>query len=150
MAKRQVDPGAARVHETAHELRAVLGRLIRRLREEAEPGDFTSSQKSALGRLEREGPATLSVLARAEGMRPQSMRPIVSVLEEAGLVEGTPHPTDGRQTLLSLTPDARKTIKEGRAAREDWLFHAIASKLSRAEQDHLAHAVGLLERLLVP
>jgi DNA-binding MarR family transcriptional regulator len=97
--------------------------------------------------LEREGSATVSSLARAEGMRPQSMGATVSALEAAGLVNGSPDPEDGRQTILSLTPACREWIKAARAAKEDWLFRAIQSKLSPEEQGELAKGVELLKRL---
>src|SRR5277367_5231656 len=86
----------------AGDLRAVIGQLKRRLREQAGWGDLTWSQTSVLSRLDREGPATVTTLARVEGMRPQSMGAIVSALQAAGLVTGSPDPTDGRQTVLSL------------------------------------------------
>src|ERR1700734_3380184 len=87
----------------ATELRATFGKLKRRLREQAGAGDLTPSQMSVLLRLEREGPATTSNLARLEAMRPQSMGAVIAALEAAGLVIGAPDPTDGRQTILSLT-----------------------------------------------
>ena len=148
MIKRQSDPDAARVWALAGELRVLIGQLKRRLREEAHPGDFTLSQMSVLSRLEREGPATVTTLARAEGVRPQSMGATVSVLEAAGLVSGAPDPADGRQTILSLTPACRAWIKAARSAREDWLFHAIRTKLAPAEQKELAAGVSLLKRLV--
>src|ERR1700761_8509484 len=114
----------------AGELRVAIGKLIRRAREQAHAGDFTHAQKSVLLRLERDGPATVSMLARAEGVRPQSMRITVSALEAAGAVHGKPDPKDGRQTFLSLTPSFLKLLKTGRAAREDWLFRALQTQLS--------------------
>ena len=141
------DPEAARALAVAAELRAVVSRLTRRLREQAEAGDLTSSQKSVLLHLEREGKATVTVLARALDMRPQSMGAIVSTLEVAGLVDGAPDPADGRQTLLSLTEACREMIAAGRAARQDWLFRAILKNLDRREQEQLADAVELLKRL---
>lgn len=89
----------------------------------------------------------MTSLARAEGMRPQSMGATVSALEAAGLVNGSPDPEDGRQTILSLSPACREWIKAGRAAKEDWLFRAIQSKLSPEEQGELAKGVELLKRL---
>lgn len=148
MNQRKVDPDKARALATAGELRVLIGQLRRRLREESNPGDFTPSQISVLRRLERDGPATITTLAQAEGMRPQSMGATVSVLQTAGLISGTPHPTDGRQTVLSLTPSCREWIKAKRAAREDWLFRTIQEKLSLAEQKKLAGAVELLKRLV--
>jgi DNA-binding MarR family transcriptional regulator len=131
----------------AGELRVVIGRLVRRVREKAHAGDFTNAQKSVLLRLERDGPATVSMLARAEGVRPQSMRITVSALEAAGAVDGKPDPKDGRQTFLSLTPSFLKIVKAGRAAKEDWLCRALQAQLSPREHEQLATTVKLLSRL---
>jgi DNA-binding MarR family transcriptional regulator len=146
----QGDPETARVSALAAELRVLSGKLQRRLREQAHLGDLTWSQISVLGRLEREGPATVTTLARGEGMRPQSMGANVAALEAAGLVSGTPDPTDGRQTILSLTAACRGMVKVGRAAREDWLYRAIRTKLAPEQQAELASAVELLKRLVDP
>ena len=132
----------------AGELRVLIGQLKRRLREQTNLGDITWSQVSVLSLLERDGPATVTTLARAEGMRPQSMGATVASLQAAGLVSGSADPTDGRQTLLSLTATGRDWIKAGRAAREDWLSRAIQTKLAPAEQQKLADAVELLKRLV--
>jgi len=138
----------ARALVLAGEFRVLIGQLKRRLREQTNLGDITWSQVSVLSLLERDGPATVTTLARAEGMRPQSMGAIVASLEAAGLVNGSPDPTDGRQTLLSLTATGREWIKAGRAAREHWLSRAIQTKLAPAEQEKLAAAVELLKRLV--
>ena len=133
--------------DMAVDLRVLLGKLTRRLREEARAGDFTLSQRSMLGRLEREGPATVTTLAKGEGVRPQSAGATLAVLEAAGMVAGTPDPADGRRTILSLTPVAREMIKASRAARQDWLLRAIRSKLTPHEQVELATGMELLERI---
>jgi DNA-binding MarR family transcriptional regulator len=148
MIEQQGDTGSARAAALAVDLRVLIGKLKRRLREQAHLGDLNWSQVSVLGRLERDGPATVTTLARAEGVRPQSMGANVSVLETAGLVTGTPDPNDGRQTILSLTAACREWIKADRAAREDWLFRAIRTNLAPEEQEELASAVELLKRLV--
>jgi DNA-binding MarR family transcriptional regulator len=148
MSKSHSDPEVVRALALAGELRVVIGRLKRRLREQAHLGDLTWTQLRVLSRLDSAGPATVTALARAEGMRPQSMGETVSVLKVAGLVSGTPDPTDGRQTVLSLTPACVEAIKTGRAARDDWLFRAIRSQLAPAEQAQLEAAVELLKRLV--
>jgi DNA-binding MarR family transcriptional regulator len=71
----------------------------------------------------------------------------ISALEAAGLVKGSPDPADGRQTILSLTDACRKMVKANRAAKEDWLFRAIRTKLSSAEQEKLAAALELVKRI---
>ncbi|GII97894.1 MarR family transcriptional regulator [Sediminihabitans luteus] len=134
--------------DVAADLRSIVGRLRRRLREESGEHDLTPSQTAALGHLGRLGPATVTDLARAERMRPQSMGAIVAALEQAGLVTGTPDPCDRRRTLLDLTPQARERLAAHRAARQDWLHRTIATELDTGEQQTLANAVALLRRLV--
>lgn len=148
MKKTETDPATARAMATAVELRVLVGKLRRRLREQANFGGLPWSQVSVLGHLERDGPATVTALARTEGMRPQSMGANVSALLEAGLVRGDPDPNDGRQTVLSLTAACHKLIKASRAAREDWLFHVIQTRLAPKEQAQLASTIELLKRLV--
>lgn len=137
-----------RAAAVAAELRALVGKLKRRMRAETDVGDLTPSQVSVLLRLEKDGQATASDLARAEGMRPQSMAAVVAVLEAAGLVRGAPDPADGRRTLLSLTDACRQWVQEGRAARQDWLSRRLQARLSSDDLDVLAMAAGLLARLI--
>jgi DNA-binding MarR family transcriptional regulator len=132
----------------AAEIRTVCGKLKRRLREHGGRHDLTPSQISVLLLLEKDGSATVSSLARAEGMRPQSMSAVVTSLQEADLVSGAPDPSDGRQTLMSLTPKCLKWLQEGRAARQDWLTTTISQKLSAHEQEKLQAALELLTRLV--
>jgi DNA-binding MarR family transcriptional regulator len=131
----------------ASELGVALTKLKRRLREQAHVGDFSESQKSVVLRLERDGPATVAALAKAESVRHQSMRVTVAGLKTAGVVSGEPDPADGRQTIFSLTPTFLKILKTGRATREDWLFRALQAQLTPREQEKLAAAVELLNRL---
>jgi DNA-binding MarR family transcriptional regulator len=150
MNRKPDDPRTARASALVAELRVLIGKLKRRLREQADLGDLTSSQLSVLSHLERDGPATVTTLARTEGVRPQSMGATVAVMEAAGLVSGIPDPSDGRQTIWSLTEAFRERVRAGRAAREDWLLRAIQSKFTPAEQQQLASAVELLKRLVDP
>ena len=131
----------------AREIRAVLGKLKRRLRDKAPPGDLSWSQAHVLGRLERDGPATLTALARTENMRSQSMGAIVGPMEEAGLVAGAPDPNDGRQTLLSITALGSDYIRQNRQTREDWLAERIEANLTPKEREELQRALALLERI---
>jgi DNA-binding MarR family transcriptional regulator len=140
--------GTARTSALAEDLRLLIGTLKRRLREQGQRDDLPPSQVAVLLRLEKHGPATVSSLARAEGMRPQSMSAAIAALETAGLVRGSPDPDDGRQTIMSLTEACRERLRTGRAARQDWLSRTIAARLSAQEQQELGLAVGLLKRLI--
>lgn len=130
--------------DASHELRTVLGRLIRRLRAEAA---LPMRQTTVLARLEREGPQSTSDLAERERMRPQSMAETVKELEAAGFVRRDADPTDGRRQLVALTPDGRQALKTDRSRREDWLARALAERLTAEERATLVRAIGLLERL---
>ncbi|MEM5294578.1 MarR family transcriptional regulator [Burkholderia sp. JPY481] len=148
MSKSPLSGTPEELHTLAEDLRVLVGKLRRRLREESHVGDFTPSQVQVLNLLEREGPATVTALARAHGMRPQSMGETLAALKAAGLVNGAPDPNDGRQTVLSLTPSFRKKVKASRAAREDWLCRTIQTRFTQAEQQQLATGVDLLKRLV--
>ncbi|GGO40408.1 MarR family winged helix-turn-helix transcriptional regulator [Streptomyces lasiicapitis] len=131
----------------AAELTVAVRHVVRRMRSAAPDTGLTASQRSALARL-AEAPATTAALARAELVKPQSMRLTVGALEAQGLVARSPDPSDGRQSLMSVTDQGRAVLAEMRAAKNDWLAAAIADELDERERDRLADAVRLLERLV--
>ena len=130
--------------QLAHELRETLGRVLRRLR--AEPGP-PIPQLSVLSRLDREGPASISDLAAADRMRPQSMAQTVRDLEDAGHVTRRPDPADGRRFFVELTPAGLDALHATRARREDWLTETLDRELDAEERELLRRAVGLLSRV---
>ncbi|MFE5288690.1 MarR family winged helix-turn-helix transcriptional regulator [Nocardia sp. NPDC056611] len=139
---------SADVTAAASELRVVASRLLRHLRSARAGFEMTPSQAVALSRLGQEGPLSVADLARAERVRPQSMRTTLAALEDRGLVTRTPHPTDQRQILLSLSAEGERLLRLAHHAKEDWLATAITTKLSPAEQDSLIAAIPLLARLV--
>lgn len=128
----------------ASELRAVLGQLLRRLRAE---NRFPLSHGAVLSRLDREGAQSVSDLAHAERVRPQSMAQTVNELEADGMVARHPDPHDRRRALVELTEAGRETLADDRRRREGWLAQAIADGLSAEQQAVLRDAVYLLRRL---
>ncbi len=128
----------------ASDLRVVVGQLIRRLR--AEQQRFSMSQGSVLGRLDREGPGSVSDLAQAERVRPQSMAQTVADLEAAGMVERQPDPDDRRRALVSLTEAGVETLLADRRQREGWLAGEL-EKLPAEDRATLARAVALLAEI---
>jgi len=124
-------------------------RLRARLRAESEPSDmrWTWSQISTLNRIAEEGPTTVSALAVAEHVRPQSMAETVAALRREGLVTAKSDPTDGRKSLMSVTPAGRKLLMNIRPIREAWLEAAIEQHLTPAERRTLLEAADLMERL---
>jgi DNA-binding MarR family transcriptional regulator len=128
----------------ASELRVVIGQLVRRLRAEH---SFSLSQGSVLGRLDRQGTLSVSELASAERVRPQSMAQTVADLEAAGLVSRSPDPNDGRRALVELTEGGCTMLAADRRRRDGWLARGIAEDLTAAERRALSDAVELLRRL---
>jgi DNA-binding MarR family transcriptional regulator len=128
---------------TASELRVVLGQLMRRLRAEHR---FPIQHGAVLGRLDREGPASVSDLAVAEKVRPQSMAQTVGELESDGLVKRTPDPDDRRRAFVALTAAGRKTLEADRSRRVGWLVSAI-EQLPKEDQEVLSRATAIIGRL---
>jgi DNA-binding MarR family transcriptional regulator len=128
----------------AHGLRETLGRVIRRLR--AEPGPSVG-RMAVLGRLDRDGPSSISDLATSEKMRPQSMAQTVNDLQAAGLVSRRPDPNDGRRAFIELTAGGRQLVQATRARRETWLTEVLDSELDADERALLHEAITLLARI---
>ncbi|RFB78211.1 MarR family winged helix-turn-helix transcriptional regulator [Methylovirgula sp. 4M-Z18] len=128
------------------ELLRSMGQLIRRLRAEANATELNLSQMSALGRLSQHGPLTTAELARYEAMKPQSMGAIVTSLEDEGLVQRQPHPTDGRQMLLSVTEAGEAMRQTSRLRKREWL-NAALSRLDPEDQRVVIAAASVLKRL---
>ncbi len=99
-----------------------------------------------MARLARDGPATTADLARAEAMKPQSMGTTIAALEEMGIVERRPHPTDGRQVNIVLTAKGAALRKSAKDTRSIWLTHAIA-QLDEQERETLFAAGEIIKRL---
>ncbi len=134
--------------DAATELALALGLLVRRLRSAvpAESHELSWTQMGVLRRLDTEGAATTADLARAEGVKPQSMGATVAALEELGVVERKPHPTDGRQVNIALTAKGASMRKDARMAKRMWLAEAIA-KLDAKEQKNVPAITELIKRL---
>lgn len=128
-------------------LRISVMRLSRRLRNEREPADDLSANSLAvLGTLSRYGSMTIGELAAAERVQPPSMTRAVTALCEMGLVERSPHRSDRRVVVVSLTDAAHEVLTESRRRKEAWLNHRL-KELSPAERQALRDAAPILERL---
>ena len=130
----------------ASTLRLSVMRLARRMRAQRADTSLTLSQISALATLERHGSLTPGELAAHEKVQPPSMTRLVARLEEAALVLRTPHPTDRRQVLLTLSPAGQELLREDRRRRDVWLAQRLR-ELDPAEVEILRQAAGVLDKL---
>ena len=126
------------------ELRLACMRISRRVRFES-THEVPPHQFSVLARLE-EAPRTPGELAEIERVSPPSMTRTVAALVERGLVARTADPSDGRQVILSLTPEARRVLREIRRRRDQWMTVRVKS-LTPEEQDILRQAASILSRV---
>jgi DNA-binding MarR family transcriptional regulator len=124
-----------------------IGLLLRRVRAAAASYELSLTESAVMARLAKDGPATTADLARAEGMKPQSMGTTIAALEELGIVERKPHPTDGRQVNIELTAKGAAVRKSAGDAKRTWLAQAIA-QLDEQERETLFAAGEIMKRLV--
>src|SRR5258708_36547133 len=91
-----------KIARAASDVRALIGRLSRRLRQPDAADEITLSQASVLSRLAREGPMTSGALATADRLRPQSMGTTLAALEAQGLVARRADPENGSREVSAL------------------------------------------------
>ncbi|PGH46343.1 DNA-binding transcriptional regulator, MarR family [Micromonospora sediminicola] len=132
--------------QLAPQLRDAITRLNRRVRQARPVGDLTVTQLSALTSLKLAGALTPRELADVERVQPPTMTKIVAKLEERGLVQRTPHPTDGRQVILAATEGGRAVLDQFERARNEWLASRLAA-LSEEERDTLRRAADILQAI---
>jgi DNA-binding MarR family transcriptional regulator len=139
-------PSTAAAH-AARDLKVMVSRLRRQLKEVSATEDLSASQASVLARLALIGPSSTSELAGAERIRPQSMAAILKVLEGRDLIERAADPNDGRRQIISLTASGRDRGHGAQAMRDEWLVSALQERYTDAERATIVEALALLDRL---
>jgi DNA-binding MarR family transcriptional regulator len=131
----------------ASRLRLAVVRLNRRLRAQRDvEAVVTLTQLSAMASLHRHGPMTPGELATCERVQPPSMTKVIAALTERGFVDRSPHPTDGRQTVVALTQAGCDYVDAEVSARERWLEAQLA-QLTPDERALLRRAVDIIDRI---
>ena len=129
----------------AHDLRLAVMRFSRRLRNQRVDTSVTLTHLAALSTLKRHGPMSPGELAAHERVQPPSMTRVVVALEGMGLVTRSPHPTDGRQVVIDLTPAAEELLTAEARAREAWLT-GMLERLSVEERAVLYEAAVIMDK----
>jgi DNA-binding MarR family transcriptional regulator len=141
-----VEPDDLDAAALAHELRIAVMRFSRRLRGQRVDTSVTLTHLAALSTLKRHGPMSPGELAGHERVQPPSMTRVVVALEGMGLVTRTPHPTDGRQVVIDLTPAAEELLDAEARAREAWLASRL-QELSPEDRAVLRDAAVIMDEL---
>jgi len=119
-------------------------KLARELRRESHALGVTGGQVTLLIQIRRQPGMGVNDLAASERMSPAAMSGHVDRLQKAGLVRRTPHETDRRRQVLSLTDEAERVLRSVKSRRTAWL----ASRLKRLEPDELEALDAAVEPLL--
>jgi DNA-binding MarR family transcriptional regulator len=133
--------------EVAAALYLSVGLFKRRLRQVPAEGELSLPESSALRRLERGGPATVTALAKAEQISVQSMGATLSTLQARGLIQRRPDPADGRRSVMSVTEAGLVALSDKRNARIAQLARVLTDRFTLAELGQLRAAAPLIERL---
>ena len=135
--------------QIAHNIR-VLGKLFdMAVARSPQFGDLSGPRLGILLRLYMEAEhgkpdgVNPSELGRFQDVKKNTISALLKSLEEAGLIERTPHPTDGRASLVRITPAGRELVRSTAPLRFQFMTE-ITSSLTPAEQDDL---VKLLTKL---
>lgn len=135
--------------DSAARLRMAIVRTARRLRQEASGavGELTPTAAAALVTVERHGPLTPSELAAIERVKRPTATRTLRVLGEAGLVERTRDPEDGRSALVSITATGRERLRRLRGRKNAYLARRMR-ELPAADVETLERAAAILEGIL--
>jgi DNA-binding MarR family transcriptional regulator len=122
------------------ELSSVFARLPTSLK-------MSFSSLATLGTLRRRGPVRLTELVASENVTQPAMTQIVTRLQDRGLVQRLPDPTDGRAVLVGLTDEGLRVISERAAEKSAQLIRRVDG-LSPDDQRAIAAALPALTRFL--
>jgi DNA-binding MarR family transcriptional regulator len=131
------------------ELAGCVERLVGWLRRSTAVPGYSVTSKLTLSRLQADGPARISDLARLEGVSQPGMTGLVNRLESEGMVRRGADPTDARAALVELTDSGRAFVEERRAERIRVLSSRL-ERLSEADRRALLDALPALDRLSNP
>ena len=124
-------------------LRAVIGRLSRKLNASVADVGFSPSQLSVLGSIARRGPLGVGELADLEGINPTMLSRIVGKLHDADLIARIADPDDGRAVVVQVTPAGRRLHQRVQALRSK----ALTDQLANIPADQTAELLSALPAL---
>lgn len=128
------------------ELRVLIQKVARRIRNERSDDTVTDSQLGVLIRLAEDGRCTPGGLAEKERVSAPAMNRTVNALETAGWVRRDPSDEDARRVWVSLTPAGEHLLAETRRLRTQW-FHDRLDELTEDERTALEAVRPILRKL---
>jgi DNA-binding MarR family transcriptional regulator len=138
---------AHRLELLPERLGAATSRLQAVLRRQFAQAEISLTQGRTLSTLATRGPHRVTDLALIEQVAQPTMSTLVARLEDHGLVERSPDPSDSKTTLISITRAGKKQWRSMVALRTDLLASGLAL-LTASERKSLEAALPALERLV--
>ncbi|TXJ06078.1 MAG: MarR family transcriptional regulator [Aeromicrobium sp.] len=123
-----------------------VSKVSRRLRQERQ-SDLSAGQLSVMAAIVQLRQSTPSQLAVAEKVSGPAMTRTLNCLEKTGYIARFPHPTDGRQVLIEVSPAGREALADERQRRDAWL-DARLKTLSSDDRATLRNAIKILDQLI--
>lgn len=143
----KLSPDKPGTDQLAEDLRRLIGNLVRTVRAGSQTP--STAQSETLGLIDRDGPCSISAMAAHRNVKHQSMRLVVSQLEQQHLVTRAPDPADARKQIIGLTEQGRRALDVSRHQRSDWLGRRLKEKATPEERLTLEAAIRILENLMV-
>ncbi|KIP53657.1 hypothetical protein SD72_02795 [Leucobacter komagatae] len=131
----------------AQHIRLNQDRLRRLVRASGAAQELSRTQEAVLSLLDRQGSLTTADLAKRENLRPQSMGTVVADLLGLGFVVKSPHPTDRRRELVSLTPAGQAEVTRISLIRDQDLAVLFDARFARQDRALIRKALELLDAL---
>jgi DNA-binding MarR family transcriptional regulator/N-acetylglutamate synthase-like GNAT family acetyltransferase len=110
---------------------------------------FSLAEARVVYELGQRATSTASELARELALDAGYLSRLLGGLEQGGIVAKAPSPSDGRQSLLSLTAAGRQAFAALDAQSAEQVG-ALLGRLPAAEQARLVAALGTVEQVLEP
>lgn len=130
-------------NQLGDQVRAAVGRLYRRFRNERPVGDLGDAAFDVLAYLHKSGPQTLTALSERAGVTPASMSQSINRLAAADYIRRVPDAGDRRKVWIEPTEVGAELAGTTRAIRNAWL-EARLEGLAEEDRAVLARACALL------
>lgn len=125
-----------------------VGPAYMRWVESRRPDEHLSyARMRTLATLHCDGERPLKDLAATLDITARRVTALVEALEADGLVTRRPHPTDGRSTLVAVTPAGSHAF-ESHWQRHQHAVAQLFTRMSDADQRHLLQLLGTLDNAL--
>ena len=122
--------------------------FLKYLREGTSKVDLSPARFQLLQALDQDQPCSMVDLAERLSVTKRNITTLVDGLEEEGLAERSPHPTDRRSKLVALTQKGEVTFRQAVKVQRKHL-EALVTNLDPEQRELMAQALDELTKVLI-